>query len=106
MSSGTDSHLKGGTELSEDARNFSVKDLVVLVTGSGQGIGRELVRQFAAAGAIAVVADLSMQHAQTVVAEIEASGGKALALQVDVSKKEPVDAMVRAALEKYAGKLA
>ena len=91
MSSATDSHLKGGTELSEDARNFSVKDRVVLVTGSGQGIGRELVRQFAAAGAIAIVADLSLINAQSVADEIKESDGKALALQVDVSKKESVE---------------
>jgi hypothetical protein len=35
-----------------DARDFSVKDCVVIITGAGQGIGREFARQFAAAGAI------------------------------------------------------
>ena len=86
--------------LSAEARNFSVKDRVVLVTGSGQGIGRELVRQFAAAGAIAVVADLNLQNSQSVAAEIEAADGRALAVAVDVSNKDTVDAMAAAVLAK------
>lgn len=101
MSGNTSSQLNRENELSQDARNFSVKGRVVLVTGSGQGIGRELVRQFAAAGSTSVVADLSVQNAQTVVAEIEAAGGTALAVQVDVSKKESVDTLVQKTLEKY-----
>ena len=79
------------SDVPAEARDFSVKDRIVLVTGSGQGIGRELVRQFAAAGSIVVVADLSSQNAQSVAAEISAAGGKALPLAVDVSKKESVE---------------
>ena len=89
------------SDLSTEARDFSVKDRIVLVTGSGQGIGRELVRQFAAAGSVAVVADLSSQNAESVAAEIRAVGGKALPLAVDVSKKESVDSMVAAVLAEF-----
>lgn len=81
-----------------EARDFSVKDRVVLVTGAGQGIGRELARQFAAAGSVAVIADLSLQNAESVATEIEASGGKALPLAVDVSRKDSVDSMAAATL--------
>ncbi|CDM63050.1 MULTISPECIES: SDR family NAD(P)-dependent oxidoreductase [Rhizobium] len=87
-----------------EARDFSVKDRVVLVTGSGQGIGRELARQFAAAGAIAVVADLSLANSENVAKEIKDAGGRALALSVDVSKKESVDTMVTA-IEKEFGRV-
>ena len=80
----------------EWARDFSVHDRVVLITGAGQGIGRELARQFAAAGAIPVVADLNLDTAKSVVAEIEVSGGQAMAVRVDVGDPASVQAMVDA----------
>lgn len=84
-----------------EARDFSVKGQVVLVTGSGQGIGRELARQFAAAGAIAVIADLSISNSENVAKEIADAGGRSLALSVDVSKKESVEAMVSAVHKEF-----
>ena len=57
------------------ARDFAVEDRVVIITGSGQGIGRELARQFAAAGARVVVADLDLDKAGSVVREIGDAGG-------------------------------
>lgn len=89
------------TGVAAAARDFSVKDRVVVVTGAGQGIGRELARQFAAAGAVAIIADLSLQNAESVAAEIKATGGNALPLAVDVSKKESVDSMVAATVAQF-----
>ena len=89
------------TNLSATARDFSVNDRVVIITGAGQGIGRELARQFAAAGAKTVIADLSLQNAESVAAEINSSGGNALAIAVDVSKKESADMMVAATLKAF-----
>ena len=83
------------------ARDFSVTDRVVIITGAGQGIGREFARQFAAAGAIAVVADINLENCQRVVGEIEAAGGKGLAVKVDVADRASVDAMVAAAVDQY-----
>jgi 3-oxoacyl-[acyl-carrier protein] reductase len=83
------------------ARDFSVKDRVVIITGAGQGIGREFARQFAAAGAVPVVADLNLAKAEQVLAEIEAAGGAAMAVKVDVADRASVDAMVAAVLAKH-----
>lgn len=83
------------------ARDFSVEGRVVIITGSGQGIGRELARQFAAGGALPVVADLNLANAERVVGEIAAAGGKALALQVDIGSKPSVDAMAAATIQEF-----
>ena len=89
------------TNLSAAARDFSVKDRVVIITGAGQGIGRELARQFAAAGAITVIADLSLQNAESVADEVNVAGGKALAVAVDVSKKDSAEMMVATTLKAF-----
>jgi 3-oxoacyl-[acyl-carrier protein] reductase len=91
-------HAPADSGAPASARNFSVKNRVVIITGAGQGIGREFARQFAAAGAIPVVADLHQTNAERVREEIEACGGKAAAATVDVSDRRSVDAMVDAVL--------
>ena len=71
-----------------------------LVTGAASGIGRAIAELFAAEGANVVVADLS-QGGLDVVARIENLGGKAIFVQVDVSKSDDVSRMVKASIIAY-----
>lgn len=75
-------------------RDFSVEGRVVIVTGAGQGIGREYARQLAAAHAVPVIADVNHEAAVRVASEIAGEGGEALAVEVDVSDPASVEALV------------
>jgi NAD(P)-dependent dehydrogenase (short-subunit alcohol dehydrogenase family) len=73
---------------------FSQK--TVFITGAGAGIGQACAMAFAAAGARVAVADISADAAGTVVEQIRAAGGEAMALAGDVSRAESVAEMVGA----------
>jgi len=65
---------------------------VAVVTGASKGIGAAIARHLAMEGAAVVVNyATSKTGAERVAAEIVANGGKALAVQADVSKKEQVE---------------
>jgi NAD(P)-dependent dehydrogenase (short-subunit alcohol dehydrogenase family) len=76
-------------------------DRVVVITGGGSGIGRVIAKRFAAEGGRLVIADLFEEKANEVVKEIEADGGRALALRADVTLADDVDRMVIAAEEGF-----
>ena len=59
---------------------FSLQDKVALVTGASQGIGRATSLALAAAGAKVAVAARNAEKLASLVAEIEAAGGEALAV--------------------------
>jgi 3-oxoacyl-[acyl-carrier protein] reductase len=70
---------------------FILKDKVALVTGGGRGIGRAIVHRLAADGASVIVNYVNNSKAATeVVSEIAVSGGKAVAVQADVSRAADV----------------
>lgn len=72
---------------------------IALVTGSGAGIGAGVARRLAAEGATVMIGDLDPGASSSVVAEIEAAGGKAAPHQLDVSDRASVDACVAATAE-------
>jgi 3-oxoacyl-[acyl-carrier protein] reductase len=78
-----------------------VRDRVVITTGAGQGIGRVFAHAFASYGAIAVVADLNLEKAEAVAQAIQAQGGRALALKVDVGSDESLQSMAKTVMERY-----
>lgn len=79
---------------------MELKNKVAIVTGAGQGIGREIALTLAKEGAKVVVTDIT-DKIHDVVKEIESSGSQALAIKVDVSKREQTGAMAKKALQKF-----
>src|SRR5580698_10527291 len=72
---------------------------VALVTGAGQGVGRQIALHLGGAtgsGGVAVN-DYVLERAEAVAEEVRAAGGKAIAVQADVSDQASVQEMVEKA---------
>jgi 3-oxoacyl-[acyl-carrier protein] reductase len=72
-----------------------------IVTGAGSGIGRAVALGFAREGAGVVVGDVDPARTREVAEAIEQAGGVALAVQVDVSDRASVEALVGAAVARF-----
>src|SRR5918996_3260647 len=75
---------------------------VAIITGSGRSIGRAMALELAAGGAAIVVNVRSNRaEAEAVVKEIEGKGGRAIAAVADVTDAPAIQAMAKAALERF-----
>ncbi|MCE4048620.1 MULTISPECIES: SDR family NAD(P)-dependent oxidoreductase [Bacillaceae] len=74
---------------------------VAIVTGAAMGMGLATAKLFAEAKAKVVVADFNEEKGQAAVAEIEAAGGTAYFVKVDISKSEQVQNLVAKTVEKF-----
>jgi NAD(P)-dependent dehydrogenase (short-subunit alcohol dehydrogenase family) len=93
---------------------FGEKAAIITGAGRPKGIGQAIARRFANEGTAVVVGDIcrsfedypeyalgTWEYLETLVKEIKAAGGKALAVKVDVSNSEEVSAMVEAAVNEF-----
>ncbi len=71
-----------------------------IVTGASRGIGRAIALRLASAGA-SVVAGARSDHAEPVVREMEAAGGTAIAVALDVTETASISAMTQTALDRF-----
>lgn len=65
---------------------FALKGKVAIVTGGGNGIGKACALMLSKAGAAIAVSDLKLADAQVVADEINTSGGKAIAVECNVTE--------------------
>lgn len=79
---------------------MKLKDKVAIVTGAGQGIGREIALALAREGAKVVVTDITGKE-EEVAKEIESLGGEAIALKLDVCSNEDAKRMTEEVLKKF-----
>ena len=78
-----------------------LKDQVAIVTGGGQGIGRETCLVFAGEGAHVIVAEQNLATAESVVEEVQALGVRSLAIQTDVANRDSIRSMVVQTLDAF-----
>jgi len=72
-----------------------------LITGGGRGIGRATALLFAREGARVAAADMSAAGAAETVSMINAKGGQAISIEVDVTRPEQVAAMFKTAIAAF-----
>lgn len=82
---------------------MSLNQKVALVTGSASGLGKASAIRLAKDGASVVVADLNFDGAKQVADEIKSSGGKAIAVSMDVTSEESVNEGFKKTISEFGG---
>jgi 3-oxoacyl-[acyl-carrier protein] reductase len=88
--------------MTEQPRPQSLQGKTVLVTGASRGIGAAAAKRLAQSGAAVVINyHQNRDAAQKVLQEAEAKGGSGMIFQADVTLKDQVETMVRAARDRF-----
>lgn len=82
---------------------MKLKNKVCIVTGAASGIGKEIAVTFAREGGKVAIADMNRPAAQATADEINKSGGTAMAVAMDVTSEEQVNAAVAEVVAAYGG---
>ncbi|SDE94824.1 3-hydroxybutyrate dehydrogenase [Massilia sp. PDC64] len=82
---------------------MNMQDKVAVVTGAASGIGKEIAKTYFDHGAKVAIADLNLDAAQAVAREFDPSGERALAVAMDVTNEEQVDAGIAQVADKFGG---
>lgn len=102
VSPGREKESRGDTARSRDD---VVKGKISVVTGGAQGFGEALVRNLTAAGSLVFIADINLEGAETLAAELNEAAEKTVALpvEVNVTDEESVRSMIDEVVRKAGG---
>lgn len=84
-----------------EEKNMKLSGKVAIITGASKGIGKGIAVRYAREGASVVLASRSMDLLASIAGQIHQGGGKALALEVDVTRHESVEAMVDKTVKQF-----
>ncbi len=79
----------------------NIEGKVVVITGASSGLGESTARRLATLGATVVLGARRKDRLEAIVKDIQAAGGKALFVTVDVTKQAEVDRLVQKAIDSY-----
>src|SRR6202161_327934 len=79
----------------------NIKGKVVVITGASSGLGESPARRFESLGATFALGARRKDRLDAIVKSIQADGGKALAVAVDVTKRAEVEGLVKQAIDTY-----
>lgn len=82
-------------------RKMLLKDRIALVTGAAQGIGEFIAREFCAAGATVILADIDVERLESTTAAIRAEGYDASSAPLDVCDRSRVKTVIPALLARH-----
>ena len=85
------------------ANPFDLGGRTALVTGASRGLGAEMSRALARAGANTVLAARSLPHLDALAAEIADAGGTARAVACDTTRRPDVQHVIAAAVDRFGG---
>jgi meso-butanediol dehydrogenase/(S,S)-butanediol dehydrogenase/diacetyl reductase len=78
-----------------------LQDKVIFVTGAGRGMGRGIAQALAEAGADVGVGDLTLESVQETAKLVEARGRRALAVMLDVTQRDSIEAAIAHMVETF-----
>ena len=85
----------------DPSKLFDLSGKTAIVTGGGNGIGKASCEMLAAYGAQVVVSDYKLEDAERVAKQIRDSGGRAIAVNCDVTKDEALVNLVEKSLAEF-----
>jgi NAD(P)-dependent dehydrogenase (short-subunit alcohol dehydrogenase family) len=80
---------------------MNLNNKVVVITGAGSGIGAATAKLFGKHNAIVIVSDVDLENAQDVANDISSGGGKATAIQTDVTQYGQIEELITYTVSEY-----